>query len=120
MATNRNPVSPQSGPSPAVPKSVEASRAPSDPSQEFNAGALLTQVQRRALEKIVAGRSIRSVARDVGVHRNTISQWLSHDPDFQAAYNAWRLEIEESARARIAGLTDAAVNAYLNPGKGRG
>ncbi len=110
MATPRNPGSNPSDPSKATAKAVEVVRMPEDSAREPVGESRLSSEQQRALSRIVAGRSIKSVAHDVGVHRNTISHWLNHDPDFRAAYNAWRLELEQSARARIAGLTDAAVN----------
>ena len=44
----------------------------------------LTEQQRQAVEALLAGWSVREVARLVGVHRNTVYYWLKQ-PAFQEA-----------------------------------
>lgn len=118
MATKNTPTS--TGIVPPHPAQVTVSRTTGKPIDGETAPfKALTEPQRQALNKMAAGRSIKAVARDVGVHRNTIYNWLNDDPNFRAAYNAWRLELEESARARIAGLADSAIDA-LRRGLARG
>jgi len=60
----------------------------------------LTEQQRQAVEALLAGWSVREVARLVGVHRNTIYHWLKQ-PAFQEAL----------ARAEAEASTDPALQA---------
>jgi transposase-like protein len=73
-------------------------------------GRLGTQ-QQTALELMVTGKSITQTAREAGVARSTIYEWLRHDPVFQAAYNQWHDQLEEGCRSRLLTLTDKATDA---------
>jgi len=73
-------------------------------------GKLATS-QQTALELMVTGKSITQTAREAGVARSTIYEWLRHDPVFQAAYNQWHDQLEESCRSRLMTLTDKATDA---------
>jgi len=67
--------------------------------------------QQTALELLVTGKSITETARSAGVSRTTLYHWLRHDPVFQAAYNQWHDQLEESCRSRLMTLTDKATDA---------
>jgi AcrR family transcriptional regulator len=67
--------------------------------------------QQNAMELLVMGKSIAETARSAGVSRTTIYHWLRNDPVFQAAYNQWHDQLEESCRSRLMTLTDKATDA---------
>ncbi len=71
----------------------------------------LTPVQRQAIESLARGSSFKSAAADAGIDRKTLYRWLHDDHSFRAAYYTWKAEIQESARARLLSLADAAVDA---------
>lgn len=79
--------------------------------QSVSAGYTLSHPQRQALDLLARGRSIRSAAREAGIGRSTLYRWLRDDPEFIGAYNLWNDELIESARARLASLINAAVDA---------
>lgn len=100
-----------------LPDSAAPATAPVTPTtpvrvwRDGNAGEFLTAAQHAALTALTEGKTIRESAEAAGVHRNTVSHWLRRDPVFQAAYNGWRQEILDSARARVLGLAEAAAAA---------
>jgi hypothetical protein len=65
--------------------------------------------QERALLLLAEGKSIPKVAETVGVHRATVYRWITADPCFRAAYNAWQLEQRESFRAVLLNSAEKAV-----------
>lgn len=69
----------------------------------------LTESQETALASLRDGGSFAAAARQAGVARATVYRWVQSNPQFQAAYNAWQLELTESARARLLNLADKAV-----------
>jgi hypothetical protein len=71
----------------------------------------LTPPQRKAIEKLTAGHTVADSATAAGVNRCTLYRWLKHDPEFQAAYNAWQQDAIATARGRLLALTDTAVTA---------
>jgi len=73
----------------------------------------LSPVQATALQALAAGQNLRQAAKSCGVARSTIHYWLKYDATFRAAYNAWKQEMLESARARLLKGADAAVSAVL-------
>ena len=100
------------------------------PENETNESGLLAQVQpvaiaaeevqeleqlptgqRSALQLLFSGKSVSETARLVGVSRMTLHRWLKSDPVFQAAYNEWHEQMEESGRSRLLMLTDKATDA---------
>ena len=58
---------------------------------------------------MTAGYSLAHSAAAAGVHRTTLYRWLTHDPNFAAAYNAWQHDALATARGRLLALTDTAV-----------
>jgi transposase-like protein len=76
-----------------------------------NNGAALPERQKAVLELICAGTSVAEAARKVEVTRQTIYRWIKCDPMFQAAYNQWHEEMEESSRSQLAMMTEAATAA---------
>ncbi len=96
---------------PSAENSASESNDPTpDDGTLVSAGYALSHPQRRALELLTRGRSIRSAASEAGVGRTTLYRWLRDDPQFIAAYNLWNDELIESARARLASLINAAVD----------
>jgi hypothetical protein len=75
---------------------------------------LLTAEQSLALASLMQGKSVRASADEARIHRNTITRWIHGDPVFRAAYNAWRQEMMESARARVLRLAEDAAATVAN------
>jgi hypothetical protein len=71
----------------------------------------LTEQQTAALSHIAQGKSIAETARLINVNRGSIQRWFRADPHFRAAYNAWQIELRESAQARLLSICEDAVNA---------
>ena len=69
----------------------------------------LSVAQHAAIAAITGGNSITDAAAAAGVSRVTVYSWIRHDPVFRAAYNAWRQELQESARSRLLKTLDQAV-----------
>ena len=69
----------------------------------------LGQTQQTALAALKGGKSFPQAAEVAGVSRATVYRWVQTDPHFRAAYNQWQQEQAESARARVLGLADKAV-----------
>lgn len=74
----------------------------------------LSDKQRAAFESLRAGSSFAVAAERAGAGRVTVYRWVKSDPNFRAAYNAWRQEQAESAQARLLGLADKAVDCVEN------
>jgi len=72
----------------------------------------LTPTQRRAITLLAGGRSIKSAALTLGVHRATVHRWLSEDHAFRAVYHTWKAEVQESAQAQLLSLSNAAVKTF--------
>jgi hypothetical protein len=66
--------------------------------------------QHCALRFLAQGKSIAMTARLIGMTRATIHNWLRNDPQFIAAFNAWKNELRTSTQARLAVLWDKAVD----------
>lgn len=89
------------------------SAVPQTPAAPVGAIALAEQLsvaQHAAIAAIVDGSSITAAAVAAGVSRVTVHNWIKRDPVFRAAYNAWRQELHESARARLLKVLDQAVS----------
>lgn len=106
-------------PAPDAPRRTDAATSPTvapiaellapDQSQESDPVSRLTAAQQLALHHLAAGASIRDAANKAGVGRRTLHRWMRDEPDFAAAYNAWRRELIDSARARALAMTDDAL-----------
>ena len=71
----------------------------------------LSGVQRTAMESLLMGKSVAETARETGVTRGTIYEWLKRDAAFQAAYNQWHEMMKESCRSRLMTMMDKAASA---------
>ena len=63
-----------------------------------------------AIDLLSLGRSITEVAKEVGVSRQTISQWRNGHAGFQAAFNQRRRELWEAISQRLRTLVPAALD----------
>jgi hypothetical protein len=82
----------------------------------------LNVTQRAALAALASGKTIREAAASAGIARWTLHRWLRDDPDFRAAFNAWRQELIDSTRARLLRTAEAAaavVHRQITQGDGR-
>jgi hypothetical protein len=82
----------------------------------------VTVEQEKAIVLMGSGKSVTEAAAEAGVGRRTLYRWLKEDPKFIAAWNAWRREIGQSARARLLGVAAEAVEAVreaVRKGDGR-
>jgi hypothetical protein len=70
----------------------------------------LSPVQAQAVELVFAGRNQTQIAEAVGVGRETISRWINHDADFQAALNRRRRYLWQSFEDRLRGLLPKALD----------
>lgn len=66
--------------------------------------------QHAALEHLLGGKSITETARSTGLSRSTIYYWFREDPVFQAAYNQWHDQMEQSCRSRLLILAEKAAD----------
>jgi hypothetical protein len=99
-------------PAPAAPRAESVT--PVRVWRDGNACEFLSVAQHAALTALTEGKTIRESAQAAGVLRNTVSEWLHRDPVFRAAYNGWRREVIDSARAKVLGLAEAAATAVAN------
>ena len=79
--------------------------------QREDEGATLPALQQKALEFLVAGKSVAETGRLIGVGRTTMFRWLKRDAEFRAAYNRWHTEIESNCQSRLMTMTDKAMDA---------
>jgi len=73
--------------------------------------AALEPQQETALQLLQTGQTVAQAAQVIGVSRGTIYYWLKREPVFAAAYNQWHNEMAETARSKLAILSDKAVGA---------
>lgn len=71
----------------------------------------LTEVQERALELLLAGKTVTATAEAVGVDRRTVSRWRLEDAAFMAELNKRRLELRDAARAKLMAMVGTAIDA---------
>ena len=95
----------------AIESGIEESE-PQTSSELVGAEAEITPAQRLAIESLSRGHSIKAAAKECGVARSTLYCWLHNDHAFRAVYFSWKAELQESARARLLSLANAAVDAY--------
>ena len=84
--------------------------APAEPPLE-SPGYQLSPHQLAALHAITTGKSVTEAAQSAGIGRRTIYNWLASDPNFRAAYNAWKKELMEFGRGRLLKMTETAIDA---------
>ena len=71
----------------------------------------LTVTQEKAISLMGEGMSLPETATQLGVSRGTIYRWLRDEPEFIAAFNAWRKDQTRTARARLLTISESAVTA---------
>src|SRR5581483_10199612 len=76
--------------------------------------------QELALQMLGEGNSLAQVAESTKIDRKTLYRWLYQDPRFRAAYNWWKREAEQAARARLIAGGEMAATALVNAATGRG
>ncbi len=69
----------------------------------------LTPAQEIAIAGLLAGKSVTDTATDAGVDRATVHRWQKRDYTFQAALNAARRELRQTAYGRLERLAEKAV-----------
>jgi hypothetical protein len=69
----------------------------------------LTPQQALAVDMLSSGRTITDVAAALALRRQTVSDWLNHNPMFQAELNARRQELWVAASDRLRTLADRAI-----------
>ena len=72
----------------------------------------LTEQQRVAIELLVRGRVDREVARQVGVHRVTVTRWRWRNADFRRALEKRRDEVWGVAGDRLLAMIEQALRVY--------
>lgn len=70
----------------------------------------LSPAQCSAVELLVRGEAVIKVAEAVGVDRGTIYRWRTSDPNFIAALNRWRGEMQAETRDRVLALSAGAAD----------
>jgi len=80
-----------------------------DTLKDFSKPALTPQ-QHRAAELLATGKTFIETATEVGVTRQTISQWFNHDEAFQREYEARRTELWQAGSAKLRSLIPKAVD----------
>jgi hypothetical protein len=69
----------------------------------------LTPAQAAAADLLAFGCSLTDAAETVKVSRQTVSEWLHHNPPFQAALNARRRELFTEHQERLRSLIPKAL-----------
>lgn len=67
--------------------------------------------QRQALTALVSGTPVVTTAQQVGVHRTTVHRWITSDPLFRAAYNAFQQEARENSKMKLLSVVQDALGA---------
>ena len=86
------------------------------------AGPTLGVQQQRALELLTEGKSAAATAREAGIARSTLYQWMKFDAAFIAALNQWRDQMMEIGQARMLAMMERAADAVeksLDAGDGK-
>ena len=76
-------------------------------------GARPETTQHRAIEQLVAGRSIRAVAEDLSISEATLDQWL-RDADFREQLLEASRAIHDRAMVKLSSAQDTAVEKLIS------
>jgi hypothetical protein len=85
---------------------TRATREP-DTSQPSRA---LTEQQHAAIDRLIEGRGIADVARELGVHRQTLWRWRTRDSAFMTELRLRRRELADEVGDRVRGLVLPALD----------
>lgn len=102
----------EAGPQGALENGPAGAEAEQDKRDEAEALALIDKLspqQHKALQMLWDGHSLRVAAERAGVSRTTLYRWFRSDKAFAYAYNTWQRDLVETARRRLVGLSDMAV-----------
>ena len=70
----------------------------------------LSVQQQAAADLLAIGNNVTTVAEQVGVVRQTVSEWLNQNPAFQALINQRRQELWDSSCGRLRALLPNALD----------
>ena len=70
----------------------------------------LSVQQQTAADLLAIGNNVTTVAEQVGVARQTVSEWLNQNPAFQALVNQRRQELWDSSSDRLRALLPNALD----------
>ncbi len=73
----------------------------------------VTAEQQKAIEALLGEKKLETVAKEAGISRDQLQQWLDHDANFQAAYQSAVRDATQLAINRIKAGTSLAVEALL-------
>lgn len=73
------------------------------------ASANLTPAQAQVVRSLAAGRSVSAAAREAGLHRSTIHNWLNQSPAFVEAVRQARLDFQIELSGQLLDLSAAAL-----------
>jgi hypothetical protein len=73
----------------------------------------LAPEQHKAIEALLGEKKLDAVAQEAGVPRDKLQQWLEHDDNFQAAYQAAVRDATQLAINRIKAGTSLAVESLI-------
>jgi hypothetical protein len=71
---------------------------------------VLSPQQETAIDLLAVGKTVTQVSAEVGVARQTVSEWLNHQPGFQAAFNQRRQELWDAVSDRLRSLLPKALD----------
>lgn len=71
---------------------------------------ILTPAQWVAVEALASGTSVTTAAEAASVSRQTVSDWLNHNAQFQAAVNTRRQELWRESSDRLRALVPQALD----------
>jgi hypothetical protein len=69
----------------------------------------LSPAQQAILGILADGHSYQEAAQRAGINRTTLYRWMTREPLFRAAYNAYQKESRDSVRHRMLKISDDAV-----------
>ena len=70
---------------------------------------VLTPQQERAVDLLAVGKTVTQASDEVGVARQTVSEWLNQHPGFQAGLNLRREELWAGMTDRLRALLPKAI-----------
>lgn len=73
------------------------------------ASAHLTPAQAQVVRSLAAGRSVSAAAREAGLHRSTIHNWLNQSPAFSEAVRQARQDFQNELSDQLLELSAAAL-----------
>jgi hypothetical protein len=70
----------------------------------------LSAQQQAAADLLAVGKNVTTVAEQLGVARQTVSEWFNQNPAFEAAFNQRRQELWNNASNRLRALLPNALD----------